>query len=44
MLPKMKDELLSNEDSLEDLRALFIDADVDHSGSLSVDEIYSVIL
>lgn len=44
MLPKMKEELLSNEDSLEDLRSMFLDADVDHSGTLSVDEIYSVIL
>jgi len=44
MLPKMKDELLSQEDNLEDLRAMFLDADIDHSGTLSIDEIYSVIL
>jgi calcium-binding protein CML len=29
---------------MEDLRAMFLDADIDHSGTLSVDEIYSVIL
>ena len=44
MLPKMKDELLNQEDNLEDLRAMFLDADIDHSGTLSVDEIYSVML
>lgn len=44
MLPKMKEELLSSEESVEDLRAMFIDADIDHSGTLSIDEIYSVIL
>lgn len=44
MLPKMKDELLSNEESMEDLRAMFLEADIDYSGTLSVDEIYSVIL
>jgi calcium-binding protein CML len=44
MLPKMKEELLSQEDSMEDLRAMFLEADIDHSGTLSIDEIYSVIL
>lgn len=29
---------------MEDLRAMFIEADIDHSGTLSVDEIYSVLL
>lgn len=44
MLPKMKDELLSHDDNLEDLRAMFLDADIDHSGTLSLDELYSVIM
>lgn len=44
MLPKMKEELLSQEESLEDLRSMFLDADIDHSGTLTIDEIYSVIL
>jgi Ca2+-binding EF-hand superfamily protein len=29
---------------MEDLRAMFLEADIDHSGTLSIDEIYSVIL
>ena len=44
MLQKMKEELLSLEDNVEDLRAHFLDADVDHSGTLSVNEIYAVLL
>ncbi len=44
MLPKMKEELISSEDDLEDLRAMFLDADVDHSGTLTVDELYSLML
>lgn len=43
LMPKMQEELLQQEESLEDFRALFLDADIDHSGTLSVDEIYSVI-
>ena len=44
MLPKMKEELLSYDDNVEELRARFMDADIDHSGVLSIDEIYSVLL
>lgn len=29
---------------MEDLRAMFLEADIDHSGTLGIDEIYSVIL
>lgn len=35
---------MSQEDNVEELRARFMDADVDHSGVLTVDEIYSVLL
>ena len=44
MVAKMKEELLSLDDNVEELRAKFLDADVDHSGVLSVDEIYGVLL
>jgi calmodulin len=44
MLKQMKDELLSNEDNIEELRLKFLDADIDCSGTLTVDEIYSVLL
>jgi Ca2+-binding EF-hand superfamily protein len=44
MIPKMKDELLKQEDNVEDLRAMFLEADIDHSGTLTLDEMYSVIL
>jgi Ca2+-binding EF-hand superfamily protein len=44
MLQKMKEELLGQEDNIEHLRAYFLDADVDHSGTLSVNEIYGVLL
>lgn len=40
----MKEELLSNEDNVEDLRLKFLDADIDHTGTLGVDEIYGVLL
>lgn len=44
IIPKMKEELLSYDENVEELRARFMDADVDHSGVLSIDEIYSVLL
>lgn len=44
MRPKMLEDLINQEDNMEDLRALFIEADVDHSGFLSLDELYSVLL
>ena len=44
MISKMKEELLSHDDNVEELRAKFMDADVDHSGVLSVDEVYGVLL
>lgn len=44
MLKQMKEELLSNEDNVEDLRLKFLDADIDHTGTLSIDEIYGVLL
>jgi Ca2+-binding EF-hand superfamily protein len=44
MLTKMKEEMLSQEENVEDLKAKFLDADIDHSGNLSVDEIYGVLL
>jgi Ca2+-binding EF-hand superfamily protein len=40
----MKEDMLSQEDNLEDLRGRFLDADIDKSGTLSVNEIYSVLL
>lgn len=40
----MKEELLAYDDNVEELRARFMDADVDHSGVLSIDEIYGVLL
>jgi len=43
MLPRLKEELLAQDDNLQDLRNLFLEADVDHSGSLSIDEVYNVI-
>lgn len=44
MLKQMKEELLSNEDNNEDLRMKFLEADIDHSGTLTIDEIYSVLV
>jgi Ca2+-binding EF-hand superfamily protein len=43
MLAKMKEEYLSHDDNVEALRSKFMDADIDHSGVLSVDEIYAVL-
>jgi calcium-binding protein CML len=44
MLPKMLEDLLSQDQSMEDFRSMFIEGDIDHSGTLSVDEIYSIFL
>lgn len=44
MLKKMMEELLSQDDNVEELRAKFLDADVDHSGTLTVDEIHGVFV
>ena len=43
MMPLMQDELMNSEDKVDDLRAKFLEADVDHSGFLSVDELYNML-
>ena len=43
MRPKVLEEIFAQEDQLDDLRKLFLEADLDHSGFLSVDEIYNVM-
>jgi len=43
MLPMLQEEVLAQDDDLEDMRKLFQEADIDRSGTLSVDEIYNVI-
>lgn len=43
MKPKFLENILSKEDSLEDFRALFIEADQDHTGYLTADELYMVL-
>ena len=40
MQPLLLDEYVSPEQEMEDLRAVFMDADLDHSGFLSIDEFY----
>ena len=42
-MPLMEDELLSQEDRVEDLRSKFLEADVDYSGFLSVDELWGLL-
>lgn len=44
MIKQMKEELLSQEDNVDELRMKFLDADIDCSGTLTVDEIYSALL
>lgn len=43
MMPLMQEELFQQEDRVEDLRARFLEADVDYSGFLSVDELWNVL-
>jgi len=43
MMPLMQEELLSQEDRTEDLRSKFLEADTDHSGFLSVDELFNML-
>ena len=40
MLPFMQGELTSQEESVEDMRAKFLEADIDGSGFLNVDELW----
>ena len=43
MLPIMQEQLLNQEDNIEDLRKKFLEADVDGSGALSVEELYAAL-
>jgi len=43
MLPFMQNELNSQQKSLEELKGVFLDADIDGSGYLSVDELYQAV-
>ena len=43
MLPVMQEEMLGNEDSIDKLKSVFLDCDVDNSGTLSVDELWNAI-
>lgn len=42
--PILLEELLSKDDSTEQLRAMFKEADTDYSGFLSIDEMYACML
>ena len=44
MKPEMQRRLLEQDDSVEDFRAIFRDADVDYSGNLSASELYGCLL
>ena len=43
MMPLMQEELVNQEERVEDLRAKFLEADVDYSGFLSVDELWGLL-
>ena len=43
MLPVMQEELLNNEASMDKLRTVFLDCDLDNSGTLSVEELWNAI-
>lgn len=43
MLPVMQEEMLGNEDSMDKLKAVFLDCDIDNSGTLSVEELWNAI-
>lgn len=42
--PVLLEELVSKESSIEEIRALFMEADTDYSGFLSIDEMYACML
>jgi Ca2+-binding EF-hand superfamily protein len=44
MMPIVLNEMVGSDESIEQYRALFLEADLDYSGYLSVDELYSVLL
>ena len=44
MMPIVLNEMVSSDESIEQYRSLFLEADLDYSGYLSVDELYSVLL
>jgi Ca2+-binding EF-hand superfamily protein len=39
----MLDQLLAQEDNVEDMRQVFLEADVDYSGYLSVSELWAAL-
>lgn len=43
MLPIMINELLEKKDNIQDLRQIFLEADIDGSGFLDVGELYTAI-
>lgn len=43
MLPVMQEEMLGNEDSIDKLKTVFLDCDIDNSGTLSVEELWNAI-
>ena len=44
MKPIMIEQLISTEDNVEEIRAIFREADTDYSGYLTADEVYAVLL
>lgn len=40
MYPIMIDDYISFEENVDDLRRIFLEADVDYSGKLSIDEVF----
>ena len=44
MKPEMEKRLFEHDEGIEQFRAIFRDADIDYSGHLSADEVYSCLL
>jgi calmodulin len=44
MMPKLKEEYLASQKNIADLKRMFKQADIDHSGFLTADELSSVLL
>jgi|TARA_B110001450_G_C17421394_1_gene400008 Ca2+-binding EF-hand superfamily protein len=43
MMPLMQEEMLGNEDNMENLKSVFLEFDIDNSGTLSVEELWNAV-
>ena len=43
MMPLMQEEMLGNEDNIDSLKSVFLEFDIENSGTLSVEELWNAV-